>query len=292
MFSARTGLAVGKFYMAAFTCHVPDSGTRIWSEELYEFLVRRNREFWLCDAARECSAYHACIRDICIALVRGDRRGIPGDVATRQQALKTLAEDILNADKSAYGPFCQIPHYRERQQLIAALELDGYVFRDGRILPSEGEAQEVEQERGELEQLYESLGLPSVDVVKNHLQLCNEHYETGGDKASDCIHNARQYLERILEDVAVTWSQRPGSAVLPKPATDMRAVHYRDYLRDVGLLSAKEHEAFSKLYGLLSETGGHPGIPRQHQARVFRRLALSMALFTLLSLESKIGDRR
>jgi hypothetical protein len=49
----------------------------------------------------------------------------------------------------------------------------------------------------------------------------------------------------------------------------------------------KEFPAFSALYGLLSETGGHPGMSAKDQARIFRRLALAMIQFLLLRYEAK-----
>jgi hypothetical protein len=53
------------------------------------------------------------------------------------------------------------------------------------------------------------------------------------------------------------------------------------------MISADECDSFARLHGLLSATGGHPALPEEEQARVFRRLALSMALFTLVVYRAK-----
>jgi hypothetical protein len=131
-----------------------------------------------------------------------------GLIVLGQKLLERAAEDVLNAGPDELATFCRYPHTRERERLVASLELDGYVFLNGRLRPPEGEAQEVEAERGELETMYASLRLGNVAIVKHHLKLCDEHYATGGDKAGDCIHPARQYLEQVLADVAVTTSSQ------------------------------------------------------------------------------------
>ena len=58
--------------------------------------------------------------------------------------------------------------------------------------------------------------------------------------------------------------------------------------RDLGLGGKKEteeKEAIAKIYGFLSETGGHPYIANQDQARLMRHLALTFSQFVLLRLE-------
>ena len=57
----------------------------------------------------------------------------------------------------------------------------------------------------------------------------------------------------------------------------------------MSLLSLKERLAFDHLYGLLSETGGHPSMAEPDQARIFRRLSLSMALFVLLRYQTLVA---
>ena len=289
MITPRTALAVGKMYHAAFTSEFPVGVGHTFAEELFEFLLERNYPAWFCDRARGCYQPRD-VRDIFISLERGNRPSEPSshEAVARNQAigqdiLKRVASDILNAKPSEFPSAGW--HSDERKRLVACLELDGYTFRDGQILRSEGEEQEIEAERGELETTYAALGLGNPVTVKEHLRLCEDHFSNG--RFTDSVHNARQYLEQVLMDVALAWSKRAGSQALPKPVQDMRAVHYREYLKAQGLLTPEEHDAFAKLYGLLSVAGGHPGLSEQKQARVFRRLAISMALYAVLAFEAK-----
>jgi len=61
--------------------------------------------------------------------------------------------------------------------------------------------------------------------------------------------------------------------------------------RDLGLGGKKEteeKEAIAKIYGFLSETGGHPYIANQDQTRLMRYLFLTICQFELLRLEGII----
>jgi hypothetical protein len=189
-----------------------------------------------------------------------------------QAALLKLSESILRAESDALRD--------STASLCAGLDLDGYVFRDGKLLASDGETQDVEEERGELMALYIKLQLPNEKLVKDCLDKSESHYNEG--RPRDCISNARHYLELVLEDVAVTWSKRPGAKPLTLPEHQATAGPVRKYLEDAGLLSTQERKTFAELYSLLSETGGHPSMSEPDQARIFRRLSLSMALFVLL----------
>ena len=62
-------------------------------------------------------------------------------------------------------------------------------------------------------------------------------------------------------------------------------------LRDLersGMLEKKEKEAIAQVYGLLSNTGGHPYIAERDQARLMRHLSLTFAQFVLLRLEGAL----
>jgi hypothetical protein len=51
------------------------------------------------------------------------------------------------------------------------------------------------------------------------------------------------------------------------------------------VLETKEKKAISEIYGLLSETGGHPYIAENDQARLSRNLALTISQFVMLRYE-------
>ena len=67
-----------------------------------------------------------------------------------------------------------------------------------------------------------------------------------------------------------------------------RPVRVRDYLESQGLVEPKEKEAIATIYGLLSETGGHPYVAQKDQARLMRYLALTFAQFALLRLRGAL----
>ena len=59
----------------------------------------------------------------------------------------------------------------------------------------------------------------------------------------------------------------------------------RNYLEEEGLLETKEKEAVAKIYGLLSNTGGHPYMASNDQARLLRQLALTLSHFVMLRFD-------
>ncbi len=133
--------------------------------------------------------------------------------------------------------------------------------------------------------MYVTLGLPNETIVRDCLQKSEEHFESAAYR--DCISNARHFLEQVLHDVAEAWSKRPNQPPLVIPAKSPASGPSRNYLRDNGVISSDECATFASLHGLLSVSGGHPALPEEEQARVFRSLALSMALFTLLVYKAK-----
>jgi len=66
-------------------------------------------------------------------------------------------------------------------------------------------------------------------------------------------------------------------------------VRIREYLERAGLLEAKETKAIAAVYGLLSETGAHPYMAQNEQARLMRHLALTFSQFVMLRLKGKLG---
>ncbi|MCK4823121.1 hypothetical protein KA005_45595, partial [bacterium] len=113
----------------------------------------------------------------------------------------------------------------------------------------------------------------------HHLDLSEEHYIE--EKWDDSISNSRKYLESVLREVANAHcfkeKEKPINEDIYKWAGKVR-----DYLNDVGLLEKKEKDALSKIYGLLSETGSHPYMAKNDQARLLRHLSLTFSQFVLI----------
>ena len=197
-----------------------------------------------------------------------------------QRYIRDLAEDILqrNADKM----------FREGDILLEALavllkhlELDGYMFDGSTLLEPEEDVLDVQEESGVLKSLYTSLNLESRDTTFHHLSLSESHYID--EKWDDSISNSRKFLENVLSEVASSYHHRlhgtyPDASMLSKP------FKVRIYLEQEGLLESKETEAVEKVYGLLSETGGHPYMASSDQARLLRHLSLTFSQFVMLRL--------
>ena len=166
--------------------------------------------------------------------------------------------------------------------LVSELELDGYIFRDGTLFFTEAAVLDTEGEEGILEKLCKDLRLSKLDTISHHIKLSHEHYIN--KRWDDCISNSRKVLESILQEIAakhhmiVNGSELNGSIY-------SRPVAVRNYLEQIGLVEPKEKEAIAKIYGLLSEPGGHPYIAQKDQARLMRHLSLTFSQFSLLRLQ-------
>lgn len=205
-----------------------------------------------------------------------------GNTVEQQDVLRRAAEDILKIDTPPH-PWTEIDK-TARENLLLNLELDGYVFRHGRLLRSESELSEVVEEQHELATLYSDLGLASNELVRKHLKDSHARYLDG--HWGDAIGNARHFMEEVLEQIAIAISQLPSKPTLP-PKDAERAAKVREYLRDHGLVTAKECDWIDHTYKVLSDSGGHANMSERDHARIFRRLALLVAQFALLRYQTK-----
>lgn len=253
--------------------------------EMYDYLYEHDYASWLCNGARNIKYYQERgVKDYILRLHTGETQY----EATKdwnweqrrrlgQRLLRDLAEDVIN-DISLFPQ-------DEVEELRQSLELDGYVYRDRRLLYPESDVLDTQEEEGVLGALYASLKLRNSDLAMHHLKLSEEHYL--GKRWDDAISNARKFLEVVLQEVAFAHSSRVKKAPLPDKTLE-RPVEVRDYLEKEGLLEAKEKEALRTAYGLLSHTGGHPYMAQNDQARLLRHLALTFSQFVMLRLEGNL----
>lgn len=264
------------------------------SAKVYDFLYENEFPAWLCNAARKACSTSSLrpLKDFLMKLHTGESQyqatkdwTWPQRQVLGQQYLHQLAEVILNHwEKKGDGGSHPQKLVAESQRL---LELDGFVRRGSHLLVPEQDILDVREEAGVLEQLYVDLGLADRETAMHHLQLSVEHYTA--QRWDDSIGNSRKFLECVLREVARSHSlhsgSRVGSEALGKPAK------VRDYLEQNGLLETKERGALASTYGLLSETGGHPYMARNEQARLLRHLALTFGQFAMLRLEGFLRDQ-
>ncbi len=167
-------------------------------------------------------------------------------------------------------------------ELVRSLELDGYIFRNGRLLISEADVLDLEEEVGLLKSLYTSLHLDNQNIAFNHLDLSEDHYVDG--RWGDAISNARNFLEAVLREVASAHAVSKNQTALAS-STYGRPVAVREYLEREGLLEAKEVKALAEVYGLLSNVGSHPNMAENDQARLLRQMGLVFSQFVMLRFQ-------
>lgn len=262
---------------------------RIGSAALYDFLYQNDHPAWFCNLARnaadEGTRTTRPFKDFILQIHTGEslqpatpdwtwpqreRRG--------QELLRDLAEDIAKWWKGK-GSF-DVKDVLTK--FVQSLELDGYAFRGDALLAPEEDVLDAKEQSGVLQDLYKELELQNQDTVFHHLELSEEHYMA--KKWDDSISNSRKFLEGVLQEVAASHHLAyRGSAISEE--TYLRPMRVRDYMESSGLLEGKEKQALASSYGLLSETGGHPYMAENDQARLLRHLALTFSQFALLRLK-------
>lgn len=216
-----------------------------------------------------------------------------------QKLLRRLAEDLFKlyenipvrqidySKAKTQQDFAMLEHFAtfERpaaellERLKSHLEMDGYVYKDGHLYPTESSVIDEQAEQSYLELLIDAVHLPGIATIKHHLKLSEEHYVNG--RHDDSISNSRKVLDAVLkqiaEEVHLKMKKTPISPAILKNATDTRV-----YLEKQGLITTAEREALDKTYGVLSVTGGHPYIAEKDQARLMRHQALTYSQFVIL----------
>jgi len=286
MIGRKTARLIAEIYENRFSRYWSATYTRTleW-KPLYDFLFDNEYDPWFCNAARATGAAKTSrnFKEFVMQLHTGEslvsgRKDWSWEQRQRlgQRYLESLAEDMLQ--KLDGDSYIADDATKILDDLGMSLELDGYEYRDSRLIPPETDILDVAEKRGILRSLYAELSLRDSQTAFHHLDLSEEHYL--GGKWDDSISNSRKFLECVLEGVAVAHAGTAGAS----PKLD-RPTAVRAYLEDASLLTAKEREALNSIYGLLSETGAHPYMARNDQARLLRHLALVLADFVMLRLK-------
>lgn len=266
--------------------------TYVSRDALYDFLYQHDFSAWFCNGVEKLFSLRD-VQEFIMRLHTGETQMVvtpTWDMSSReklgQKYLLHLAEAILKRWELARG-YRQEEVEHKRHGLLRSLELDGYVYHDDRLLFSEADILDVQEERGLLQDLYERLELPDPDIVWNHLDLSEEHYVA--ERWGDCISNARSFLECTLKNVASAHSRDIRLQALPNSTADKPA-QVRHYLCDEGMLEPVERDAIAKAYAMMSQTGSHPYMAEKDQARLVRHIALTYAQFAMLRYEGAIAS--
>jgi hypothetical protein len=297
MISRKSAKTIADTYHKHFTNGDRRPGFHYKRDSLYDFLYINNFEVWLLNAFNSIPTYNdRGLKEFIMRIHTGESlvsATLNWNWQQRQNLgqciLKNLAECLIyqrytDPDFERYGDTDK----NAVDFMQKVLELDGYIYHDGVLwIPEETVIKEAE-EQGVLEGLMKAVDLEDITTIKHHLDLSATHYEES--RWDDSISNSRKILEGVLSQVAARQSIAKEGKSLP-PKTLERAVEVRDYLEQCGLIEKKEKETISQVYGLLSDTGGHPYIAERDQARLMRHLSLTFTQFILLRLEGFLRSK-
>jgi len=297
MISRASAKAIAEAYHERFTSHSRSSrGGSIFElhvDALYDFLYVNNFDAWFLNGAKGKYPHHQ--RQLLEFLLRvhtGEsliNATAEWSWKQRQALGQRLLSDLAKAIIASRMNDPNFETYGSKKKdtvdaMRRLLELDGYIYKEGVLLVPEESVVDEQEEQGVLERLYSEVGLQQRDVFDHHLRLSSEHYRVA--KWDDSIANSRKVLEVVLQQAAARLGAIRNGGLqgteLDKP------VRVRDYLEQAGLLEQKEKEVIAKIYAVLSDTGAHPYIAQQDQARLLRHYALTTSQFTLLRLRGAL----
>lgn len=310
MISRKTTLAIAEIYAREFHIYKSSKQTigyntrttitySIDNNRLYDFLYMYDFPAWFCNASKytysTTGEYNKTTRDLKEFILRlhtGETQAKNTPNWTWEQRKKLGQEYLYKLSQDILKYYDETDNVKRKEaiftyinQLKIRLELDGYIYRDSTLLIPEKDVLDIEQERGLLETLYVSISLENKDRAFKYLDLSEEHYVSG--RWGDSIHNSRLWLESVLQEVAVKYSQVRGIKLPDNIYKSPKGV--REYLKDNGLLEPQEKDALATNYGLLSGVGSHPYMSQKDQARLLRQQALIWTQFIILRLQGILG---
>jgi hypothetical protein len=296
MISRQASVAIANSYVNRFSSVTRNtyggSSETVYYNQLYDFLYENDYEAWFCNLAKR----HYKLRDLKEFFLQ-IHTGESISSATKdwtwlnrqklgQRLLRDLAEDILIWYESVRSNEWVYKRYTANaDELTRRLELDGFIFRERKLLLQQSDVLDVEQERSILETLYQAAGLQCSFEAFQFLNLAEEHFIAG--RWSDSILNARKFFEITAKEGARALGAWKGSPLDESALT--RPTVVRQYLEQQDLLERKERESLDKIYSLLSETGAHPYMAESDQARLLRQLSLTLSQFVLLRLRTALS---
>ena len=190
------------------------------------------------------------------------------DVAMGQQLLKTFAEVAPRRGLSLPD---RVPDAKNAaNELLASLEIDGYEFVSGRLVPATLKGVSLQAEENHLIHLIRTIGPPNLEAILHHHDQADETFVNGNwGSASSETRNFFIAVLRGLRDVATS----TGGIKAFADGNDKNLI---EDFKTIGLLTDEEKEAILKLWVLLSYSGPHVGIHDQERARLTRLLVLGL----------------
>ena len=165
------------------------------------------------------------------------------------------------------------------QVLIRRLEMDGFAFQNGRLVPTDSMPRDVVAASDAFTRLLRDSSLPNRELIERHYRQGAELYEAS--QPEPAIGEWRKFYEQILRDIANdTAKHRPDVKTSVGTMKDVL-----DYLRTVGFFDAEERLAYGNTYGLLS-SGTKPGILASDLAQTSMVQSVSNATLLLKKFRS------
>lgn len=148
--------------------------------------------------------------------------------------------------------------------LIRSLEVDGYAFQNGRLLPATPAPTALQEAISLLETDMEMLGL---DVSLNHYQQAVENYVSGNWEAANA--QVRSFLENLFVSLCVLHSEKtfadPGAAL--------------QHLYNTEWLDKGEYNHYRHFWDDIQDNGPHHGLSTDQEALFRLHYATSVARY-------------
>lgn len=301
MLSRKTALAIADTYYYRFTSVRSESYGRGYSTQprrVRRFEPRAAERFffthdfsaWFLQRVRAISEFYPlAFHDFLTGLHTGEAftRTDPATASAErhrrgQEYLHRLAECALVADEGEWkGEYGYERQYADA--LRKQLELDGYVWRNGKLYYSESDVIDADVERDLLVTLIREAGLAKQDVLTTFLERSETFYSS--NDWNESVTNSRNFLESVLREAAARHHAKvKGAPIKETVYSSPNAV--RQYLESSGLITEKDKEGLNAVYKLLSEQGVHPYLAQKDQARLMRHQARMCAQFILSKLQA------
>lgn len=302
MISRRSAIVLAELYARVFYSrergYSYESHPWVDGITLKNFLYVRDYEPWLMNSVKALTSRSSqMLIDLIMDLQTGATvRKAVRDVDREQSLqighsiLKSLAADML-----AFLEDLDLSKVLGKRNtflvdsLTSMLELDGYVFRNGRLYQTEANVIDQEVEEDELLRLYTEEEFGSKDELVEHLDFAAKHFEE--NNWIDCVVRARLALEVVMREVAAKHHHESHGKPIDPVSID-RAAKVRDYLQDKGVLNKVETEMVTKVYAFLSVSGPHPGTSGRDPARLCRNLALTLSQYAILRLKQSLSSAK
>lgn len=202
MLSRRTASALGDAYKEVFGFTDPSgdewvSDDKVYNDKLYDFLFGNEYPTWFCNGVRMLDSPRE-VKEHFMRLHTGETQAEanPGmDLAARerlgQEYIRRLAEDILRQQntESLTGFTVGGVQHRADVLLLKSLQLDGNVYCDCRLIASESDVLDTQEEGGVLATLFNDLKLRNWPTAHHCLNLSEEHWLNADGTIASATHD-------------------------------------------------------------------------------------------------------